>query len=59
MDAATILSKNIPKKPKMVLEIDNISKVYKTKAGKDEVLTIKPKTTIDIKTTLTFIICID
>ena len=33
MDAATILSKNIPKKPKMVLEIDNISKVYKTKAG--------------------------
>ncbi len=33
MDAATILSKNIHKKPKMVLEIDNISKVYKTKAG--------------------------
>lgn len=33
MDATTILSKNIPKKPKMVLEIDNISKVYKTKAG--------------------------
>ena len=33
MDAATILSKNIPKKQKMVLEIDNISKVYKTKAG--------------------------
>lgn len=33
MDAATILAKDIPKKPKMVLEIDNISKVYKTKAG--------------------------
>ncbi len=33
MDAATILSKNTPKKQKMVLEIDNISKVYKTKAG--------------------------
>jgi putative ABC transport system ATP-binding protein len=33
MDATTILSKNIPNKPKMVLEIDNISKVYKTAAG--------------------------
>ncbi len=33
MDSATILAKDIPKKPKMVLEIDNISKVYKTKAG--------------------------